>query len=87
MVEVNFIGGLSTCSHGAGLNTQTLPDYVYEIEFVNALGELQRINRKDHPHLIGSAASHLGLMGITVSVTIILQKMRIINFRPQKARG
>jgi hypothetical protein len=31
MVEVNVCGGLGTCSHGAGKDTQTLADYIYEI--------------------------------------------------------
>jgi hypothetical protein len=29
MVEVNVCGGLGTCSHGAGLKTHTLADYIY----------------------------------------------------------
>jgi hypothetical protein len=31
MVEVNLCGGLGTCSHGAGIGSQTLADYVYAI--------------------------------------------------------
>ena len=31
MVEVNLCGALGTCSHGGGIDTQTVADYIYEI--------------------------------------------------------
>lgn len=72
MVEVNFVGGTSTCSHGAGLGTQTLPDYVYAYRFIDYKGNLHEINKRDHPELILSAASSIGLLGLVVSVVIEL---------------
>jgi UDP-N-acetylenolpyruvoylglucosamine reductase len=70
MVEVNFCGALGTCSHGAGLDTQTLADYVYEIEFIDHNGDRQVISKKTTPHLIQSAASAMGLLGPVVFVTL-----------------
>lgn len=70
MVEVNVCGGIGTCSHGAGINTQTLSDYLYEIQFIDYSGKLQIINKEDNPDLILSAASSLGLLGLLVYVTI-----------------
>jgi UDP-N-acetylenolpyruvoylglucosamine reductase len=70
MVEVNVCGGLGTCSHGAGLGTQTLADYVYEIEFIDYTGERRIISKKENPELIKSAASAMGLLGLVVFVTL-----------------
>lgn len=70
MVEVNLCGGLGTCSHGAGKDTQTLADYVYEIEFIDYNGNRQIISKRDHPELIKSAASALGLLGLVIFVTM-----------------
>lgn len=70
MIEVNVCGGLGTCSHGAGLSTQTLADYVYEIEFIDHNGKRQIISKKETPHLIKSAASAMGLLGLVVFITL-----------------
>jgi hypothetical protein len=45
MVEVNVCGGLGTCSHGAGLGTQTLADYIYSIEFIDHNGRRKIISK------------------------------------------
>jgi hypothetical protein len=41
MVEVNVIGAIGTCSHGAGIGTQTVSDLVYAIEFVDHTGSIR----------------------------------------------
>ena len=44
MSEITFGGSNAPICHGAGLRNKTLSDLVYEIEFVNANGELQKVN-------------------------------------------
>ena len=70
MVEVNFCGALGACCHGAGLKNPPICDFIYEIEFINCLGEIQKISKKDHPQFIKSAAGNMGLLGLTVFVTL-----------------
>ncbi len=75
MVEVNFCGGLGTCSHGSGKDSQTLADYVYEIEFVDHRGKRQIISKKENPSLIKSAASSMGLLGLIIFVTLEMDEL------------
>ena len=70
MVEVNWCGGLGTCSHGAGKDHRPICDTVVELEFMNCKGERQKINKWKHPELMGSAAGSLGLIGLYLFVTI-----------------
>lgn len=85
MVEVNVFGGLGTCSHGAGIGTQTLADYVYEIEFIDYNGNRQIISKSKEPHLIKSAASALGLLGLVVFVTLELEELDIVRALPRNS--
>lgn len=85
MVEVNVCGGLGTCSHGAGIGTQTLADYVYEIEFIDYNGNRQIISKSKEPHLIKSAASALGLLGLVVFVTLELEELDIVRALPRNS--
>ncbi len=75
MVEVNVCGAIGTCSHGAGIETQTIPDYVHAIEFIDHTGKRQTISKADKPELIMSAASNLGLLGLTIFVTLELEDL------------
>lgn len=75
LVENSFSGTISSICHGAGFQNQTLSDLVQEIEFVNAKGELQVINKKDQPELMKAAAGSFGLLGIITSITLKLDKM------------
>ncbi len=75
MVEINFVGALCTCSHGSGKDTQTLCDYVHEIEFIDSNGNRQTISKKEHPKLIKSAAGSLGLLGIVIFVTVEMEDL------------
>ena len=83
MVEVNVCGAIGTCSHGAGINTQTLPDYIYEVEFVDYNGNRQTISQESHPLLIKSAASNLGLLGLMIYVTLEMDELQIVEFQPR----
>ena len=85
MVEVNVVGAIGTCSHGAGIGTQTVSDLVYAIEFIDHTGAIREISQKNNPTLIQSAASSLGLLGIIISVTLKLDDLEIIRFEPRQA--
>ena len=85
MVEVNVCGGIGTCSHGAGIDTQTLSDYLYEVQFIDFEGKLQIINKKENPTLILSAASSLGLLGLMVFVTLEMEALEIVQFLPRQS--
>lgn len=82
MVEVNVCGALGTCSHGAGIETQTIPDYVNAIEFIDHKGDRQVISKDKNPELIMSAASNLGLLGLTIFVTLELEDLQVVRFLP-----
>lgn len=84
MVEVNVCGGLGTCSHGAGIDTQTLADYINEIEFIDYTGQRRIISKEKHPLLIKSAASALGLLGLVIFITMEMEELQIIQTLPRK---
>ena len=75
LVENTFSGTISSICHGAGHEHKTLSDLVEEIEFVNAKGELQIINKAAQPDLMQAAAGSFGLLGIITSITLKLDKM------------
>lgn len=75
MVEINVCGALGTCSHGSGIDSQTLADYVHEIEFIDSNGKRQKISKQENPKLIKSAASALGLLGLVIFVTMELDEL------------
>ena len=66
MSEITFGGSNAPICHGAGLRNQTLSDLVYEIEFVNANGELQKVNDSNQ---LRAAAGCFGLLGIVTEIT------------------
>lgn len=84
MVEVNVCGGLGTCSHGAGIDSQTLADYIYEIEFIDYTGQRRIVSKEKHPQLIKSAASALGLLGLVIFITMEMEELQIIQTLPRK---
>lgn len=75
LVENTFSGTISSICHGAGHNNKTLSDLVEEIEFVNAKGEIQVINKAAQPELMKAAAGSFGLLGVITSITLKLDKM------------
>ena len=85
MVEVNVCGGIGTCSHGAGIDTQTLSDYLYEVQFIDYTGKLHTVNRDTHPHQMLSVASSMGLLGLMVYVTIEMEPLQIVQFLPRQS--
>ena len=82
MIEITFGGSNAPICHGSGVSTKTLSDYIYEIEFVNCLGNIQRVSadNPDGKKLLRSAAGAFGLIGITTHLTYKLDKMTHANF-------
>jgi hypothetical protein len=76
MTEITFTGSNGTMSHGAGIKHPTLSDLVYEIEFVNAKGNIQVVNRDKNPDVIDTAAGALGFLGIVISLTLKLNTQK-----------
>lgn len=83
MVEITWGGSNAPICHGAGIRNQTLSDLVYEIEFVNAKGELQTVN---DPDLLKAASGCFGLLGVVTSVTLKLDRMTYAVLEPKKKR-
>lgn len=83
MVEITFGGSNGPICHGAGCDKQTLSDLVYEIEFVNAYGELQTVN---DPEQLCSAAGAFGLLGVVTAITLKLDPMSYALLQPCKSR-
>lgn len=75
LVENTFSGTISSICHGAGYQNQTLSDLVEEIEFVNAKGELQVVNKQSQPEQMKAAAGSFGLLGVITSITLKLDPM------------
>lgn len=85
LVENTFSGTISSVCHGAGYQNKTLSDLVEEIEFVNANGELQIINKSKQPSLMQAAAGSFGLLGIITSITLKLDQMSYALMDPKFA--
>jgi len=83
LVENTLSGTVSSICHGSGHTNKTLSDLVEEIEFVNANGELQIINKAAQPELMSAAAGSFGLLGIITSITLKLDKMSYALTDPQ----
>lgn len=81
MVEISWGGSNAPICHGAGWRHRTLSDLVYEIEFVNAKGELQTVRDPDQ---LAAAAGCFGLLGIVTSLTLKLDPMTAARMRPEK---
>lgn len=56
---------------------------VYEIEYVDANGKVQKINRKDGD-LLSTASGCFGLLGVVTRLTLVLDKMTIAHMEPKK---
>lgn len=81
MVEITFGGSNAPICHGAGIKNQTLSDLVYEIEFVNPKGLIQRVS---DPAQLRAASGAFGLLGIVTAVTLRLDEMSYARMLPSK---
>ncbi|KZW03345.1 hypothetical protein EXIGLDRAFT_600728 [Exidia glandulosa HHB12029] len=74
MLEVTFGGTNAPICHGAGLTSKTLSDLVFEVEYVDAYGEVRVVN---DPEQLRVASGAFGLLGVVVSLTLQLDKMAV----------
>lgn len=76
------MGGTNTpICHGAGQRHRALSDYVREIEYVDANGELQTVS---NPEWLKAAAGSFGLLGIITHITFAFDKMSYAVMIPKK---
>jgi hypothetical protein len=84
MTEINIAGSNAPMCHGSGINNPTLSDLVEEIEFIDANGGRQSINRVTHPEQMRAAAGCFGLLGVVISLTFKLKRMQYTSMNPAK---
>lgn len=67
MVEITIGGSNAPICHGAGRRNQTLSDLVRRIEYVDANGQLQAV---DKPEQLRAASGCFGLIGVVTHITM-----------------
>lgn len=67
---INAVGFVAAGCHGTGWQQPTVSDYITEIEFVAADGELHRFSDETTPDDMPAARVNLGLLGIITKVTL-----------------
>lgn len=81
--SVRFGGLVATGSHGSGWANPTLSDLVHAIEIVDATGALRRFEAGADPdEVLQAARLHLGMFGLTASITLDVQptfNVRVVN--------
>ena len=78
------IGGVNgPICHGAGIDHETINDYVRKVEYVDANGNHQCI---DDPVHLKAAAGCFGLLGIVTHITFELDQMSYAVLKPRKVQ-
>lgn len=80
-IMITYGGSNAPICHGAGLQHKTLSDLVIGIEFVNANGELQKV---DDPEKLKAVSGCFGLAGIVTAITFKMDKTTYAKFQPKK---
>lgn len=81
MVELTLGGSNAPICHGAGRRHQTLSDLVRSIEYVDANGKLQRVDKPEH---LRAASGAFGLMGVITHLTFEFPPMTYAQMVPVK---
>ena len=81
MVEITLGGSNAPICHGSGRRHQTLSDLVRLIEYVDANGNLRKVDDPDH---LRAAAGCFGLMGIVTHLTLEMSPMTYAEMAPVK---
>ncbi|KAK5046826.1 hypothetical protein LTR84_007180 [Exophiala bonariae] len=82
-VEITMGGSNATICHGAGLQHPTLSDLVRAIEYVDANGNLNKIDLST-PSFLRAAAGCFGLIGIVTHLTLEFDAMSCALLVPRK---
>ena len=83
MVEITLGGSNAPICHGAGRGNQTLSDLVRRIHYVDAHGELQKIDESS-PTFLKAASGCFGLLGVITHITFEVDRMSYAEMRPCK---
>lgn len=83
MVEITLGGSNAPICHGAGRNHPTLSDLVHAIEYVDADGNMQYLDRSN-PQWMYAASGCFGLLGIVTHITLEVDAMSYAILTPQK---
>ncbi|KAF2093916.1 hypothetical protein NA57DRAFT_61132 [Rhizodiscina lignyota] len=81
MVELTLGGSNAPICHGAGRRHQTLSDLVRKIEYVDANGKIQAVDKPEH---LRAASGCFGLLGVVTHVTMEFPPMTYAELAPQK---
>ena len=81
MVEITLGGSNAVISHGAGRAQRTLSDLVRKIEYVDANGKLQSVEKKEH---LRAASGCFGLLGPVTHITMEFPPMSYALLAPLK---
>lgn len=81
MVEITLGGSNAVISHGAGRRNRTLSDIVRKIEYVDANGKLQSVEKKEH---LRAASGCFGLLGPVTHITMEFPPMTYAQIAPAK---
>lgn len=81
MVEITLGGSNAPICHGAGRRHQTLSDLVRQIDYIDAHGKKQVVNKPEH---LRAASGCFGLMGIVTHITLEMSPMTYARLKPEK---
>ena len=81
-VMISYGGSNATICHGAGIKSRSLSDLVMEVQFVNAVGDVQTVDDKE---LLKSVSGCFGILGVVVSLTLRLDYMTYARWQPRKS--
>ena len=63
-------GALATGTHGTGLGQPSLAEQMIALTLLTPSGELLTCSESSHPQILRAARTHLGTLGVIVSVTL-----------------
>ena len=81
MVEITLGGSNAPICHGAGRRNWTLSDLVRCVEYVDAFGNLRKVDKVEH---LRAASGCFGLMGVVTHLTLEFPPMSYAEMAPQK---
>jgi len=73
--SLNATGFVAAGCHGTGWNHQTVSDFISEIEFVGADGQLHVFSEETTPDDMAAVRVNLGLLGIITKVTLRVEPL------------
>jgi D-arabinono-1,4-lactone oxidase/FAD binding domain len=75
LATINATGFVAAGCHGTGWNYQTVSDFITEIEFVAADGQVHVFSDETTPNEMAAARVNLGLLGLITKVTLRVEPL------------